>query len=115
MPAVPRLFGDLFHRAAQGGGRLESNGFFSRHGLAELSLKRWMDIQARARRHLRDCLDIFRYRRDWDVRELSAASSLFLEELRPGDVPASSAERPLVAARWAVLLSVQILTDRDDR
>jgi hypothetical protein len=99
------LIGDLFSRAAQGNGMLESTGFFNSHGLSEISLKRWVDVQARGSRHMFDCLNTLRYRRDWDVREVSAASSLFLEEPRPEEVIVPGSERPLVSPRSAVLLT----------
>jgi hypothetical protein len=99
------LIGDLFQRASQGHGELESTGFFKSHGLSEVSLKRWVDVQARAKRHMCECLDTFRYRRDWDVREVSAARSLFVEEPRPEEVMAPNSERPLVSARSAGLLT----------
>jgi hypothetical protein len=99
------LIGDLHHRAAQGNSELESTGFFSSHGLTAVSLKRWVDIQARARQCLHDSLDSVRYRRDWDVREASPISSLLLEEAGPEDLIARSSDQPLVNARSAVLLT----------
>jgi hypothetical protein len=99
------LIGDLFARARQGNGSLKSMGFFKSHGLSEVSLKRWVDVQARARRYMFGCLEAQRYRRDWDVREVSAASSLFLEEPRPEEEMAPGSERPLVRPRSAVLLT----------
>lgn len=99
------LIGDLFSRAAQGNGKLESTGFFRSHGLSEVSLKRWVDVQARASRCMFDSLDTLGYRREWDVREVSAASSLFLEEPKPEEVTAPTSERLLINARSAVLLT----------
>lgn len=98
------LIGDLFDRAAQGNGKLESTGFFKSHGLSESSLKRWVDIQARASRHMFSCLEAQRYRRDWDVRKVNAASSLFFEEPRPEEIT-QGAEPPLVSPRSAVLFT----------
>jgi len=99
------LIADLFTRARQGNGKLESTGFFRSHGLSEASLKRWVDIQARGKRYMFGCLETLRYRRAWDVREVSAASFLFLEEPRPEEVFASELERPLVSPRSAVLFT----------
>lgn len=99
------LLGDLFTRARQGNGKLESSGFFKSHGLSEVSLRRWVDIQARGRRYMFGCLEALGYRHEWDVREVSAASSLFIEEARPEEVRASASERPLVSPRSAVLLT----------
>ncbi len=99
------LIADLLSRAAQGNGKLESTGFFQSHGISEISLKRWIDVQTRSSRHMRDCLAIIGYRREWDVREVSAARSLFIEEPRPEEVMAPSSERPLVSTRSAVLLT----------
>ncbi len=100
------LIRDLFGRARHGNGKLESTGFFKSHKLSEVSLKRWVDVEARGRQYMFDYLDSLGYRRDWDVREVNPASFLFVEEPRPEEkVVAPGSERPPVSPRSAVLLT----------
>jgi hypothetical protein len=99
------LVADLFKRARQGSGKLQSQGFFKSHGLSELSLKRWVDLQAKARRCMFGCLDTLLYNRDWDAREVSAGSSIFLKEPKQEDVTAPDSGSPLIDRCSAILFT----------
>src|SRR6185436_662120 len=99
------LIGDLLGRAGKGSVRLDAARFFREHGLTDVSLVRWVDIHARARRYLlEDCLTVFGYSRDLDVREDGGASSIFVAgpAAMDADIPTA---REVVGTSSAILLA----------
>lgn len=100
------LLGDLLSRAAMGGGRLDSGSFFREHDLSGVSLSRWMDVLARARRYLLEHrLATFNYQRELDVRVGGGTTAIFVGGPHSAETEQAGREAAAANSSSAILLT----------